>query len=145
MLDASGNNHGHNENVALTVDGKANNDILQLRNTAPNTLLVVDKDGNMGIGNTTPSQKLEVTGNIKTSGTVTAGAVTYPNSHGTANQVLSTTGSGTLAWTTPAAVRLNSDEISATAAQTSFTLTQTPLGAKVWMFVNGVRIRNAAY
>jgi hypothetical protein len=101
LLDASGNNHGHNENVALTVDGKSNNDILQLRNTAPNTLLVVDKDGNMGIGNTTPSQKLEVTGNIKTSGTVTAGTVTYPNAHGTANQVLSTTGSGTLAWITP--------------------------------------------
>ena len=83
--------------------------------------------------------------NVQTSGTVTAGAVTYPNAHGTANQVLSTSGTGTLAWTTPAAVRLNSDEISATAAQTSFTLTQTPLGAKVWMFVNGVRIRNAAY
>ncbi len=41
--------------------------------------------------------------NVKTSGTITAGAVTYPNSHGTANQVLSTTGSGTLTWTTPAA------------------------------------------
>jgi len=36
--------------------------------------------------------------NVKTSGTITSGAVTYPNSHGTANQVLSTTGSGTLAW-----------------------------------------------
>jgi hypothetical protein len=83
--------------------------------------------------------------NVQTSGTLTAGTVTYPNTHGTANQVLSTSGSGTLTWTTPAAVRLNSDEISATAAQTSFTLTQTPVGAKVWMFVNGVRIRNAAY
>jgi hypothetical protein len=40
--------------------------------------------------------------NVKTSGTLTAGAVTYPNTHGSANQVLSTTGSGTLAWTTPA-------------------------------------------
>ena len=37
--------------------------------------------------------------NVKTSGTLTAGTVTYPNTHGTANQVLSTTGSGTLAWT----------------------------------------------
>ena len=83
--------------------------------------------------------------NVKTSGTLTAGDVTYPKTHGTSNQVLSTNGSGTLTWTTPASVRLNSDEISATAAQTSFTLTQTPLGAKVWMFVNGVRIRNAAY
>ena len=41
--------------------------------------------------------------NVKTSGTLTAGDVTYPNTHGTANQVLSTTGSGTLAWSTPSA------------------------------------------
>ncbi len=40
---------------------------------------------------------------VKTSGTITAGAVTYPNAHGTSGQVLSTTGSGTLAWTTPSA------------------------------------------
>ena len=39
--------------------------------------------------------------NVKTSGTITAGTVTYPNTHGQANQVLSTTGSGTLAWATP--------------------------------------------
>jgi hypothetical protein len=38
--------------------------------------------------------------NVKTSGTYTAGTVTYPNAHGLANQVLSTTGSGTLTWTT---------------------------------------------
>jgi hypothetical protein len=38
--------------------------------------------------------------NVKTSGTYTAGSVTYPNAHGSANQVLSTTGSGTLTWTT---------------------------------------------
>jgi hypothetical protein len=40
--------------------------------------------------------------NVKTSGTLTAGDVTYPKTHGTANQVLSTTGSGVLTWTTPA-------------------------------------------
>jgi hypothetical protein len=39
--------------------------------------------------------------NVKTSGTITAGSITYPSAHGTANQVLSTTGSGTLTWTTP--------------------------------------------
>jgi uncharacterized protein (TIGR02145 family) len=39
--------------------------------------------------------------NVITNGTVTAGAVTYPNAHGSANQVLTTTGSGTLTWTTP--------------------------------------------
>jgi hypothetical protein len=38
--------------------------------------------------------------NVKTSGTLTAGTVTYPSAHGTAGQVLSTTGSGTLTWAT---------------------------------------------
>jgi hypothetical protein len=36
--------------------------------------------------------------NVKTSGTITAGAVTYPKTHGTNGQVLTTTGSGTLTW-----------------------------------------------
>jgi hypothetical protein len=39
--------------------------------------------------------------NVNTSGTLTTGAVTYPNTHGTSGQVLTTTGSGTLSWTTP--------------------------------------------
>ena len=43
-----------------------------------------------------------IAGALNAGGTLTAGTVTYPNTHGTANQVLSTTGSGTLAWTTPA-------------------------------------------
>ncbi len=39
--------------------------------------------------------------NVKTSGTVTVGAVTYPKTDGTAGQVLTTNGSGTPTWTTP--------------------------------------------
>ena len=39
--------------------------------------------------------------NVKTSGTITADAVTYPKAHGTSGQVLSTNGSGTLTWATP--------------------------------------------
>ena len=49
-------------------------------------------------------------------------------------------------------VRLNSDEFTATAAQTVFNatngssqLTQTPLNNKVFMFINGTRIKNSAY
>ena len=44
------------------------------------------------LGNTSVS-------NVKTSGTLTAGTVTYPKAHGTDGQVLTTTGSGTLTWT----------------------------------------------
>ena len=39
--------------------------------------------------------------NVKTSGTLTLGAVTYPNTNGSANQVLTATAGGTLTWTTP--------------------------------------------
>jgi len=44
---------------------------------------------------------LTVSGTTTISGTITAGAVTYPNSHGISGQVLTTSGSGTLTWTTP--------------------------------------------
>jgi hypothetical protein len=49
--------------------------------------------------------------NVKTSGTLTAGSVTYPNTHGTANQVLTTTGSGTLTWTTPSSGSSNTHSV----------------------------------
>ena len=44
---------------------------------------------------------------------------------------------------------LNSEEVTATASHTgataTFTLTQTPLNNKVFMFINGTRIKNGAY
>jgi hypothetical protein len=41
--------------------------------------------------------------NVKTTGTITAGTVTYPNTHNsTAGQLLSINATGTAAWTTPA-------------------------------------------
>jgi len=60
----------------------------------------INTAGNVGIGTGMPTEKLDVLGNVKTSGKLTAGTVTYPNTHGTSGQVLSTTGSGTLTWTT---------------------------------------------
>jgi len=39
--------------------------------------------------------------NVKTSGTITAGAITLPNTDGTSGQVLTTNGSGIVAWNTP--------------------------------------------
>jgi hypothetical protein len=53
-------------------------------------------------GNKTFSGTLSTTSLTATSG-LTAGAVTYPIAHGSSGQVLSTTGSGTLTWTTPSA------------------------------------------
>ena len=63
--------------------------------TAIGSGTIVSTSNTIQLGNTSVN-------NVKTSGTITADAVTYPKAHGTAGQVLSTTGSGTLAWTTPA-------------------------------------------
>jgi hypothetical protein len=82
---------------------------------------------------------------VNTSGKLTTGAVTYPNTDGTNGQVLVTNGSGTVSWSA-VPVREVADEFSATASQTSFTLTQTPsVNSKVKMYINGIRISNTAY
>ncbi|MCX8485950.1 MAG: hypothetical protein ORN53_02010, partial [Crocinitomicaceae bacterium] len=60
---------------------------------------------------------------------------------GTAITITNTAGTITIA----AAVRPTTDQATAPAAQTSFTLTSAPLNAKVWMFINGVRTNNNAY
>ena len=54
-------------------------------------------DGNVGIGTASPTAKLEVNGVLK------AGGVTYPNTLGTATQVLTTDGAGLASWATPSA------------------------------------------
>ena len=78
-------------------------------------------------------------------GKLTTGTVTYPNTDGTNGQALTTNGSGTVSWSS-VLVREVADEFSATASQTSFTLTQTPsINSKVKMYVNGIRISNTAY
>ena len=83
-------------------------------------------------------------------GTGTAHAYT---SAGTSGQVLTSAGAGAPTWSTLAAVRMNSDEFTATAAQTAFTFTttssttgvvQTPL-SKPFMYINGIRIKNSAF
>jgi hypothetical protein len=107
---------------------------------------------NLNTVGTITTGTISVTTNLKTTGTLTAGTVTYPNAHGNANQVLSTTGSGTLTWTSVSAVNIFSDEFTiATANQTVFNvanggaLTNTPLSSKVWMYINGTRISKTAY
>ena len=67
--------------------------------TAIGSNAVVSASNTIQLGNTSVA-------NVKTSGTLTAGAVTYPNTHGTSGQVLSTSGSGTLSWTTPDSISI---------------------------------------
>jgi hypothetical protein len=101
-------------------------------------------------------------------GTGTAHAYT---SAGTSGQVMISAGAAAPTWATlqagsaitisnsggvitiAAAIRPISDEFTATAGQTVFTLSQTPLTnpttspvrPNVWMFINGVRTKNLAY
>lgn len=75
----------------------------------------IDYAGNVGIGTVAPGSALDVKGEIRTSGTTSGYSgfrapasgsnVTYtlPGADGSASQVLTTNGSGTLSWTTPAA------------------------------------------
>lgn len=62
-------------------------------------LFLKQSNGYVGVNNDNPTAQLDVTGSIQASGTLTAGAVTYPNSDGSAGQVLVTDGSGVLSWT----------------------------------------------
>ena len=79
--------------------------------------------------------------NVNTSGTITAGAVTYPNTGGTANQVLTTDGSGAAAWVTPSTTATaysgtlpvaNGGTGSATQNFVDLTTAQTVAGAKTF-------------
>jgi NDP-sugar pyrophosphorylase family protein len=62
--------------------------------TAIGASAIVDASNTSQLGNTSVTK-------VITSGTLTAGTVTYPRAHGAANQVLTTSGTGTLTWATP--------------------------------------------
>ena len=83
-------------------------------------------------GNQTFSGTKTFNNNMVTNGTLTSGAITYPNADGTSGQVLTTTGAGTLSWTTVSAaggvttvgsVSSSSDINGATISGTTITLT----------------------
>jgi hypothetical protein len=61
----------------------------------------------VGASNTIQLGNSSVT-NVKTSGKITAGVVTYPNTDGAANQVLATNGSGVVSWSTPSSTSIAS-------------------------------------
>lgn len=85
---------------------------------------------NLRVGNGTPvvatsAEDAYVEGKLEVDGTVTIGPYTLPNTDGTANQILKTDGSGTLAWK-QLATYTESFEVAAAPA-TTYTLTKTAL------------------
>ena len=71
--------------------------------TAIGDIAIVDASNKIQLGN-------DQINSVATSGKLTTGDVTYPNAHGTDDQVLGTTGSGELVW-------LNSSQIVASRTQ----------------------------
>ncbi len=126
--------------------------------TASATIPVADITGTLPVANG-GTGATTLTGIIKGTGTSSLTAAVAGTDY-QAPLSLTTTGTGaaTLSGTTlnipsVSTVRLNSDEFTATAAQTSFTFTttssntgvvQTPT-SKPYMYINGTRIKNSAY
>jgi hypothetical protein len=106
--NSTGNN---NTAIGAYADFSSNN----LSNaTAIGYQATVAADNTIQLGNTSVT-------NVKTSGTITAGLVTYPMTHGAPNQVLSTAGSGALTWSTPTSVTVGT--ISSTSNANGATIT----------------------
>ena len=104
-LNTSGNGNTANGWKALysNTTGTYNTTIGYAADVASNNLTNATAIGNearVAASNTIQLGNTSVT-NVNTSGTITAGAITYPIAHGTSGQVLTTLGSGTLTWTTP--------------------------------------------
>lgn len=62
-------------------------------------IFIVNNSGDVGIGDITPSYKLDVNGTFRSTGALTVGAYTLPATDGTNGQVLATDGAGVLTWT----------------------------------------------
>jgi len=81
--------------------------------------------------------------NVKTSGTITAGVVTYPNTLGTANQVLTTNGVGSASW--QAIASANAGTLTGTTLNSTVTGSSlTSVGTLTSATVNGKVIAGAS-
>ncbi|MDB9888489.1 hypothetical protein OAC92_08890 [Polaribacter sp.] len=106
MLNVSegSNNTGLGQRAGESITTGTNNTLIGLDTdvSSPNANneTVIGKGATGSGDNTVQLGNTSVT-NVNTSGTITAGAITIPNTDGTTGQVLSTDGSGVLSWTTP--------------------------------------------
>jgi uncharacterized protein YbjQ (UPF0145 family) len=85
-------------NSASSVNRAIRNSISNATAIGANAVVTMSNKIQLGDGNIT---------NVSTYGTLTAGDVTYPKSHGTANQVLTTSGSGNLTWSSAPSINAN--------------------------------------
>ncbi len=98
--------------VPLGIQGTAaqSANLTEWRNGAGTVLSSVDNNGNFGIGNSAPSQKLDVTGNVRFSG-----ALMPNNSAGSSGNILTSAGAGTApTWATSIAVTNGGTGLTAT-------------------------------
>ncbi|MDA9333745.1 hypothetical protein N9Q52_01680 [Polaribacter sp.] len=106
MLNVSegSNNTGLGQRAGESITTGINNTLIGLNadvsSPNANNETVIGKGATGSGDNTVQLGNTSVT-NVNTSGTITAGAITIPNTDGTTGQVLSTDGSGALSWTTP--------------------------------------------
>ena len=95
------------------------NDKFVINDGSANTLNITG--GKVGVIQQTPTEALDVTGNIKATGTLELGAITLPNTDGTSGQALVTDGSGAVSFGTvgtPTDVVVDGDFSSAGLMQT---------------------------
>lgn len=90
---ALGGNQTGNDNTALGAYTSVASPNLT-NTTAIGAGAIVSASNTIQLGNTSVT-------NVKTSGKLTSGAITLPNTDGTAGQVLTTNGSGVVVWSTP--------------------------------------------
>tara|TARA_B110000503_G_C7162420_1_gene420273 strand:+ start:190 stop:2181 length:1992 start_codon:yes stop_codon:yes gene_type:complete len=105
ITSGSGITIGESQTLTITTSG-SNIDIINkstdgstnFKVAANTTAIKITADGNIGLFNSSPTEVLDVTGNIKASGTLTIGAATFSgNTSVTGN--ISTTGNTTIAGT----------------------------------------------
>jgi hypothetical protein len=96
--DMAGYNNQGNNNTFI---GKGSD--LSSQTSSITNATAIGYEAKVGASNTIQLGNSLVT-KVSTSGSLTAGAVTYPNTDGTAGQVLTTNGTGTLAWSTASGV-----------------------------------------
>ena len=99
-------NTGLGQRAGQSITTGSNNTLLgfnaNVSSGSANNETVIGKGATGSGDNTVQLGNTSVT-NVNTSGTITAGEITIPNTDGTSGQVLTTDGSGTLSWTTSSA------------------------------------------